>query len=179
MQCRNCRQENALRNKFCFNCGSKLDAMPQMEPQSERKQATVLFADIVGSTELIANLDAESAGRRLQPVVVAMMQAVEHFGGNVLQTLGDGLNAIFGAPRAHDGHALLACRAALAMQEAMASLPIPTKIRIGLHSGEVIASPSGSWTRGSGYCSSHRQPVGTRGGTRRDRLECGVSRAGQ
>jgi class 3 adenylate cyclase/tetratricopeptide (TPR) repeat protein len=144
MQCQNCQQENAPRNKFCFNCGVRLEAMPLMEPQSERKQATVLFADIVGSTELIANLDAESAGRRLRPAVEAMMQVVKRFGGNVLHTLGDGLDAMFGAPRAHDGHALLACRAALAMQEAMAALPIPTKIRIGLHSGEVIASPSGS-----------------------------------
>jgi class 3 adenylate cyclase/tetratricopeptide (TPR) repeat protein len=144
MECQNCREENAPRNRFCFNCGIPLYAKPLMEPQSERKQATVLFADIVGSTELIANLDAESASRRLQPAVEAMTQLVRRFGGNVLHTLGDGLDAIFGAPRADDGHALLACRAALAMQETMASLPIPTQIRIGLHSGEVVISPSGS-----------------------------------
>jgi hypothetical protein len=82
MQCQNCQQENAPRNKFCFNCGVQLDAKPLVEPQSERKQATVLFADIVGSTELIANLDAESASRRLQPAVEAMVQVVRRFGGN-------------------------------------------------------------------------------------------------
>ena len=115
MQCRNCGQENAAGNKFCFSCGVQLHASTPMELQRERKQATALFADIVGSTELIAKLDAESAGRRLQPVVEAMMQAVGRFGGTILHTLGDGLDAIFGAPRAQDGHALLACQAALAM----------------------------------------------------------------
>jgi adenylate cyclase len=144
MQCPNCRQDNAPRNRFCFNCGAQLHGEALIEPRTERKQATVLFADIVGSTELIANLDAESAGRRIQPVVEVMISVVERFGGNVLHRLGDGLDAIFGAPRAHDGHALLACRAALAMQEAMASLPDPTTIRIGIHSGEVISSPQGS-----------------------------------
>jgi class 3 adenylate cyclase/tetratricopeptide (TPR) repeat protein len=143
MQCRNCQHENAPRNKFCFNCGVQLDVSTLMELQRERKQATALFADIVGSTGLIANLDAESAGRRLQPAVEAMMQAAEHFGGTILHTLGDGLDAIFGAPRAQDAHALLACQAALAMQEAIAALPIPTQIRIGIHSGEVVASPRG------------------------------------
>lgn len=143
MQCRNCHQENAPRNKFCFNCGVQLDVSTLTELQRERKQATALFADIVGSTALIANLDAESAGRRLQPAVEAMMQATEHFGGTILHTLGDGLDAIFGAPRAQDAHALLACQAALAMQEAIAALPIPTQIRIGIHSGEVVASPTG------------------------------------
>lgn len=143
MQCRNCGQENAPRNKFCFNCGIQLDVSPLMELQRERKQATALFADIVGSTELIAKLDAESAGRRLQPAVEAMMQAVGRFGGTILHTLGDGLDAIFGAPRAQDGHALLACQTALAMQEAVAALPVSTEIRIGIHSGEVVASPRG------------------------------------
>lgn len=143
MQCRTCGQENAPRNKFCFNCGVQLDVSTLMELQRERKQATALFADIVGSTELIAKLDAESAGRRLQPAVEAMMQAVGRFGGTILHTLGDGLDAIFGAPRAQDGHALLACQAALAMQEAVAALPVSTEIRIGIHSGEVVASPRG------------------------------------
>ncbi len=143
MQCRNCQHENAPRNKFCFNCGVQLDVSTLIELQRERKQATALFADIVGSTSLIANLDAESAGRRLQPAVEAMMQTAEHFGGTILHALGDGLDAIFGAPRAQDMHALLACQAALAMQEAIAALPIPTQIRIGIHSGEVVVSPRG------------------------------------
>jgi adenylate cyclase len=72
-------------------------------------------------------------------VVEAMAQAVRRFDGTILGRLGDGLKAIFGAPRAQEGHALMACQAALAMQEAMASQPNAIKIRIGLHSGEVVA----------------------------------------
>ena len=116
-------------------------SMPAAELHGERKQATVLSADIVGSTELIAGLDAEQAAHRLQPLVASMTEAVRRFGGTVMGKTGDGLKAIFGAPRALEGHALLACQAALAMQSAMASQPepIPVRIRVGLHSGEVVA----------------------------------------
>jgi class 3 adenylate cyclase len=170
MQCANCATDNAPGSKFCTNCGvalgvvcatcgrgchpaarfcgwcgaSRTAPLSVVESHGERKQATVLFADIVGSTEMIAGLDAESAVGRLQPVVEAMAQAVERFDGTVLGRLGDGLKAIFGAPRAQEGHALLACQAALAMQDAMAAQPNPTRIRIGLHSGEVVAGALGS-----------------------------------
>ena len=165
MRCANCAAENARGNKFCTNCGGALDSAcvhcgrvvspgarfcgwcgvsqplsaPAAETRGERKQATVLFADIVGSTELIAGLDAEQAARRLQPAVAAMVEAVRRFDGTVLGKTGDGLKAIFGAPRAQEGHALLACQAALAMQAAMAVHPAPMQIRVGLHSGEVVA----------------------------------------
>lgn len=105
----------------------------------ERKQATVLFADIVDSTSFIAGLDAEAAMGRLRPVIAAMAQAVRRFDGTILRSLGDGLKASFGAPQAREGHALLACKAALAMREAVAALPASPVIRVGLHSGEVIA----------------------------------------
>ena len=110
-----------------------------VEPGGERKQATVLFADIVGSTQMIAGMDAEGAMDRLQPVVAAMARAVRRYDGTILRTLGDGLKAAFGAPIAREGHALLATQAALAMREAVASLPDAPPIRIGLHSGEVVA----------------------------------------
>jgi class 3 adenylate cyclase/tetratricopeptide (TPR) repeat protein len=165
MQCAKCATDNAPGSKFCTNCGVALDIvcaacgrgcapaarfcgwcgaprtapLSVVEPHGERKQATVLFADIVGSTEMIAGLDAEEAVGRLQPVVEAMAQAVRRFDGTILGRLGDGLKAIFGAPRAQEGHALMACQAALAMQEAMASQPNPIRIRVGLHSGEVVA----------------------------------------
>jgi class 3 adenylate cyclase/tetratricopeptide (TPR) repeat protein len=165
MQCANCTTDNATGCKLCTNCGVALDIvcaacgrgyhraarfcawcgtprtapLPIVEPHGERKQATVLFADIVGSTEMIAGLDAEEAFGRLQPVVDAMAQAVQRFDGTILGRLGDGLNAIFGAPRAQEGHALMACQAALAIQEAIASKPNPIGIRVGLHSGEVVA----------------------------------------
>ena len=167
MRCANCATENAPGNKFCTGCGTALNSrcgqcgraippmarfcpacgtpqavtVPRVAPQGERKQATVLFVDIVGSTELIAALDAEQAGQRLQPAVAIMVEAVRRFDGTVLGKTGDGLKAIFGAPRAQEGHALLACQAALAMQAAMAGQPDPgpIRIRIGLHSGEVVA----------------------------------------
>lgn len=167
MRCAICATENAPGNKFCTGCGTALDSpcttcgravppaarfcgscgtpravtVPRVAPQGERKQATVLFVDIVGSTELIADLDAEQASQRLQPAIAAMVEAVRRFDGTVLGKTGDGLKAIFGAPRAQEGHALLACQAALAIQAAMARQPGPGSIRtrIGLHSGEVVA----------------------------------------
>ena len=88
--------------------------------EGERKQVAVLFADIKGSTELIEGLDPEEARRLLDnPVLHVMMDAVHRFEGTVNQVLGDGILALFGAPIAHEDHALRACYAALAMQAAM------------------------------------------------------------
>ncbi len=165
MPCRNCSADNPDGSAFCQNCGQRLgivcDACGRgcvatarfcgwcggsltqgklvVEPGGERKQATVLFADIVGSTALIVGLDAEQAMDRLQPVVAAMSRAVRRFDGTILRTLGDGLKAAFGAPLAREGHALLACQAALAMRDAVAGLDGAPQIRVGLHSGEVVA----------------------------------------
>jgi class 3 adenylate cyclase len=77
--------------------------------EGERKQVTVLFADIKDSTELIKDLDPEAAQRLLDPVIHIMMDAVHRFEGTVNQVLGDGIMALFGAPIAHEDHALRAC----------------------------------------------------------------------
>src|SRR5262249_56041121 len=82
--------------------------------EGERKQVTVLFADLKGSTELIADLDPEAAQRLLDPALHHMLDAVHRFEGTVNQVLGDGIMAIFGAPIAHEDHAMRACYAALA-----------------------------------------------------------------
>jgi hypothetical protein len=87
----------------------------------ERKQVTVLFADLKDSTELIRGLDPEAAQQLLDPAIHIMMDAVHRFEGTVNQVLGDGIMALFGAPIAHEDHALRACYAALAMQGAMQS----------------------------------------------------------
>ncbi len=105
----------------------------------ERKQATVLFADVAGSTARIAGLDAEGAMNFLHPIVMVMARAVHRYDGTVLRTLGDGLKAAFGVPHAREAHAVLACHAALAMRTAVAALPDAPMIRIGLHSGEVVS----------------------------------------
>ncbi|MBC7377338.1 MAG: AAA family ATPase [Burkholderiaceae bacterium] len=107
----------------------------------ELKQATVLFADIASSTEQIAHLDPEEAMERLQPALMSMCEGVERFGGTVTRTLGDGILALFGAPRALEGHGRLACEAALHLQAIFAGHPQGLQIRVGLHSGLVASDP--------------------------------------
>ncbi len=107
----------------------------------ELKQATVLFADVVGSTEHIAGLDPEQTMAQMRPAVLRMCASVERFGGTVLRTMGDGVMAIFGVPKALEGHARLACEAALHMQNAFAEDAYGLTIRVGLHSGAVASDP--------------------------------------
>jgi class 3 adenylate cyclase/tetratricopeptide (TPR) repeat protein len=114
--------------------------------EGERKQVTVLFADLKGSTELIRDLDPEAAQRLLDPALHHMMDAVHRFEGTVNQVLGDGIMALFGAPVAHEDHALRACYAALAMQAALRryaeevrrSHGLEMQARVGLNSGDVV-----------------------------------------
>ena len=120
--------------------------------EGERKQITVLFADIRGSMELIQGLDPEEARRILDPALHLMMEAVHRYEGTVNQVLGDGIMALFGAPLAHEDHAIRACYAALAMQRAMQryteevrrSHGIAVRSRIGLNSGEVVVRAIGN-----------------------------------
>jgi class 3 adenylate cyclase/tetratricopeptide (TPR) repeat protein len=133
--CPRCGEENSPKARFCGSCGVSLIAT-----EGERKHATVMFADVVGSTELIAGLDPEQAMERLQPAVAAMCAAVKRFDGTVVRVLGDGVMALFGAPLAQEGHALLACEAALAMQAELPRGKDTPTIRVGLHSGPVISS---------------------------------------
>jgi class 3 adenylate cyclase len=118
----------------------------------ERKQVTVLFADIKDSTELIRDLDPEAAQQLLDPALHRMMDAVHRYEGTVNQVLGDGIMALFGAPIAHEDHALRACYAALAMQVAMRDYTeevrrahgFELRIRVGLNSGEVVVRAIGN-----------------------------------
>ena len=87
--------------------------------EGERKQVTVLFADLKGSMELLADRDPEEARRLLDPVLERMMAAVHRYEGTVNQVMGDGIMALFGAPLAHEDHAVRACYAALGMQAAV------------------------------------------------------------
>ena len=113
--------------------------------EGERKQVTVLFADVVGSTKLIEGMDPEFAAARLSPALQAMMAAVHRYEGTVNKVQGDGIMALFGAPLAHEDHALRACLAALAMQEAIQqNLGGDLAIRVGLHSGEVVVRSIGN-----------------------------------
>jgi class 3 adenylate cyclase/tetratricopeptide (TPR) repeat protein len=119
--------------------------------EGERKQVTVLFADLKGSTELIRDLDPEAAQRLLDPALQHMMDAVHRYEGTVNQVLGDGIMALFGAPVTHEDHAVRACYAALGMQAAMhhyaeevrRSHGLEMQARVGLNSGEVVVRAIG------------------------------------
>jgi class 3 adenylate cyclase len=120
--------------------------------EGERKQVTVLFADLKDSTELIRGLDPEAAQQLLDPAIHCMMDAVHRFEGTVNQVLGDGIMALFGAPIAHEDHALRACYAALAMQTAMRaytdevrrSRGLELRMRVGINSGGVVVRAIGN-----------------------------------
>src|SRR5262249_21026071 len=120
--------------------------------EGERKQVTVLFADLKGSMELLADRDPEDARKLLDPVLDRMMEAVHRYEGTVNQVMGDGIMALFGAPLAHEDHAVRACYAALYMQESVTrygdevqrSQGVPVQIRIGLNSGDVVVRSIGS-----------------------------------
>jgi class 3 adenylate cyclase len=120
--------------------------------EGERKQVTVLFADLKGSMELLAERDPEEARQLLDPVLERMMAAVHRYEGTVNQVMGDGIMALFGAPLAHEDHAVRACYAALAMQtavkqyatEVQRSHGVSVQIRVGLHAGEVVVRAIGS-----------------------------------
>ena len=120
--------------------------------EGERKQVTVLFADIRESTRLIDGRDPEDAQKMIDPVLHLMMESVHRYEGTVNQVLGDGIMALFGAPLAHEDHALRACYAALAMQEEMRRHrrqvgdldDLGLQIGIGFNSGEVVVRSIGN-----------------------------------
>jgi predicted ATPase/class 3 adenylate cyclase len=120
--------------------------------EGERKQVTVLFADLKGSMELLADRDPEEARQLLDPVLERMMAAVHRYEGTVNQVMGDGVMALFGAPLAHEDHAVRACYAALAVQaairtyaeEARRAHGISVQMRVGLNSGAVVVRAIGN-----------------------------------
>jgi class 3 adenylate cyclase/tetratricopeptide (TPR) repeat protein len=165
------RHALAGRGRFCGHCGQPLQGHAPADDarraeaaareghhgsDGERKQVTVLFADIKGSLELLAQRDPEEARRLIEPVLDLMIRAVRDCGGTVNQVLGDGIMALFGAPHAQEDHAVRACQAALDMVEAIArhgaqlqrdsGLP-PLQIRAGLNSGEALVAEIGSDAR--------------------------------
>ncbi|MDR3452604.1 MAG: AAA family ATPase [Rhodoferax sp.] len=154
MRCPSCLTLNPDSNRFCGHCGTPLTPdvpapgapirpveTPPPPKWGELKVATIFFADIVSSTTHIAGLDPEQAMEQLQPAVQRMCEAVEVFGGTVVRTLGDGILALFGVPHALEGHARLACEAALSLQQAFVGNQQGLQVRVGLHSGQVASDP--------------------------------------
>jgi len=167
--CSQCGAANRHGAKFCKKCGGAIAsasaqllaatpvaASPNNEVndrllasrrfiEGERKRVTVLFADIRGSTSFIEKLDPEEVRKHFDPVLRVMMDAVHRYDGTVNQLLGDGIMALFGAPLAHQDHAVRACYAALAMQadlrraaEKSGAAASSLRIGIGINSGEVV-----------------------------------------
>jgi class 3 adenylate cyclase/tetratricopeptide (TPR) repeat protein len=174
LACGSCGASNPPGQKFCGECGAGLapgasakSASPESYTpkhlaekiltskaalEGERKQVSVLFADLKGSMELLADRDPEEARRILDPVLTRMMEAVHHYEGTVNQVMGDGIMALFGAPLAHEDHAVRACYAALRMQDAVRRYSVELRraqgvevqIRVGVNSGDVVVRSIGS-----------------------------------
>lgn len=138
MHCFACQSAIGPGDSWCSKCGAAV--RQRVDPDSERRFVTILRADVVDSTGLVAELEPEEAVSRLEPALAAMRGAVRQFGGIVSKELGDGLAAVFGAPIADDNHAPLACHAAIELVRRVGSLgDSGLQVRVGLHSGHVVA----------------------------------------
>jgi class 3 adenylate cyclase len=143
--------------RFCGECGQALAGAPEAEPaprqpEGERKQVTVLFADLKGSMDLAEGLDPEEWAEVMDRFFSICAEAVTRFEGTVDKFTGDGLMALFGAPRAQEDHARRACLAAWHLAGAVRSWSAEVlagggpdlHVRVGLNSGEVVAGRIGT-----------------------------------
>ncbi|OPY99211.1 ATPase [Bradyrhizobium sacchari] len=138
MHCLTCKSTIDQADDRCPKCGAAVHR--REDPESERRFVTILRADVIDSTGLVAELEPEEAVSRLEPALAAMRGAVRQFGGIVSKELGDGLAAVFGAPIADDNHAPLACHAAIELVRRVVGLgDAGLQVRVGLHSGHVVA----------------------------------------
>src|SRR5579863_2642797 len=168
-KCGKCGSDNPAQAKYCAQCATRLtegDAAPAVsasaagairipqtaegsaapETEGERKTVTALFADIKGSTELMAELDPEEARAIIDPALKLMIDAAHRYDGYVVQSTGDGIFALFGAPIAHEDHPQRALYAALRMQDELkrysakvvADGSSPIQGRVGINTGEVV-----------------------------------------
>ncbi len=186
-RCPSCKTVNPADANFCRKCGGALGASalakspssvatlksPRVEVtderqaadslEGERKTVTALFADIKGSTELEQDLDPEEARAIIDPALRLMIDAVHHYDGYVVQSTGDGIFALFGAPVAHEDLPQRGVYAALRMQEEMRRYSsklreagnLPVEARVGVNTGEVVVR---SITTGAGQ--TEYTPIG-------------------
>src|SRR5712691_3941354 len=163
--CAQCGTTNAPGHKFCKQCGQPL-ATPSQEvagvrprgtpaAEAERRQLTVMFCDLVGSTALSATLDPEDMREVVRAYQEACTEVIDRFAGHVAQYLGDGLLVYFGYPRAHEDDAQRAVRAALGIVDSLARLnarpgrgrEARLAVRVGIHTGLVVVGEIGSGAR--------------------------------
>jgi TOMM system kinase/cyclase fusion protein len=171
--CPHCRRELRPTAKFCPGCGTHLTAegpspqapLPSLDPQlgppehassdGERRQLTVMFCDLVGSTALSEQLDPEELREVVRAYQATCAKVIARFEGHIAQYLGDGLLVYFGYPRAHEDDAQRAVRAGLGMVEAMAQLNahlvqergLQLAVRLGIHTGLVVVGEIGGGIR--------------------------------
>src|SRR6266851_6503940 len=170
-RCSQCGFENSPKARFCGECAAPLPGaagaptaaqsapvkatastsvgaadLPASETEGERKTVTALFADIKGSTELMEDLDPEDARRVIDPALKLMIDAAHRYDGYVVQSTGDGIFALFGAPVAHEDHPQRALYAALRLQDGVKTYSAklvadggtPMEARVGINTGEVV-----------------------------------------
>src|SRR5271169_2918683 len=171
-RCPSCGAENPPEAKFCTQCGTRFGAVPAILPphrapevsqtgptlterpaadatalpEGERKTVTALFADIKGSMDLMEDLDPEQARALIDPALRIMMDAVHRYDGYIVQSTGDGIFALFGAPVAHEDHPHRALLAALKIQDDMRRYSArlreagdsPIEARVGANTGEAV-----------------------------------------
>jgi class 3 adenylate cyclase len=174
-ECPSCGTSCSPRAKFCRKCriplgGDAVAKTSERDPRSytpkhlaekiltsrsalegERKQVTVLFADVRGSTELASELDPEEWHRIMDRFFQILAEGVHRFEGTVNEYRGDGIMALFGAPIAHEDHAQRACYAALHLRDELRRFPqelrrergLDVATRIGINSGEVVVGKIG------------------------------------
>jgi class 3 adenylate cyclase len=161
--CPRCGSENPVGQAYCNACGAALEdataaapaepAAPASQPSvdGERKQVTVLFADVKGSMDMAEQVDPEEWRRIMQRFFSLLSEGVRRFEGTVDKFTGDGIMALFGAPIAHEDHAPRACFAALRIGELVSVYATELRrargmsfsVRIGINSGEVVAGAIG------------------------------------
>ena len=149
--CSSCGARLADGARFCAQCGSAVAAAAPAAASAtdgERRQATMLFADLCGYTELSRPLDAEDVRATLARFFATLDDVIRRHGGAVDKHVGDAVMAVFGAPVSHGNDAERAVRAALAMHAAVAALETADGHRLAIHigvaNGEVVAGRTGS-----------------------------------
>jgi class 3 adenylate cyclase len=134
--CPNCGQGNPDGFSFCGACGSPLNEEAPL-PREERKVVTVLFADLVGFTQLAERMDPEDVRALLAPYHARLRAELERFGGTVEKFIGDAVMALFGAPKAHEDDPERAVRAALAIRD-WAAEQEELQVRVAVNTGEAL-----------------------------------------
>lgn len=150
--CPQCKRPVGPGDRFCSACGARVaQKSPTGEPPAELRPTAILFCDLVGSTALSESLDPDDLRVLIRTYHDACAKAVARYDGHVVKYLGDGILAAFGFPHAHEDDSQRSILAGLAILDGLRALnltlPAPISVRIGIHSGQVIAGEVGAQDR--------------------------------